>query len=179
MKVSIARSAISVVLVLLLGGCSTFGGKDEQGSGGEGAPVSEAGQGGSGSATAAAREGGVWRGNPLDNPDSPLSNRVIYFDYDESRIHPDYQEIVISHGQYLAANPSVTMTVEGHADERGSREYNIALGERRAQAVKTLMLTQGAGDSQIATVSYGEERPLVAGSDDAAWSQNRRAELLY
>ncbi|MCB1760534.1 MAG: peptidoglycan-associated lipoprotein Pal [Gammaproteobacteria bacterium] len=178
MKINLARSAILILLALTLVGCSTFGAKDEQGDG-AGAPVSEAGQEGGGSATSAAREGGVWRGNPLDNPDGPLATRVIYFDYDESRIHPDYQQIVISHGQYLAANPRVTLTVEGHADERGSREYNIALGERRAQAVKTLMLAQGAADSQIATVSYGEERPLVAGFDEAAWSQNRRAELLY
>lgn len=178
MKGSALRMLASLVLAGVLAGCSTIGGKDEQGSG-AGAPVTEAGQGGAGSATAAAREGGSWRGDPLDDPAGPLSTRVIYFEYDESQIHPDYQEIVISHGQYLAANPQLIVSVEGHADERGSREYNIALGERRAQAVKLLMMAQGAADNQIATVSYGEERPLVMGSDETAWAQNRRAELIY
>lgn len=101
------------------------------------------------------------------------------FDYDESQIREDHRNVVIAHGQYLATNPSVTLTVEGHADERGSREYNIALGERRANAVRNLMLAQGAADNQIHIVSYGEERPLMLGADESAWSQNRRAELIY
>ena len=87
--------------------------------------------------------------------------------------------MVIAHGEYLAANPTVTVTIEGHTDERGSREYNVGLGERRANAVKRLMLAQGAFETQIVTVSYGEERPLALGSDEAAWAQNRRAEILY
>ncbi|MCP4286353.1 MAG: peptidoglycan-associated lipoprotein Pal [Gammaproteobacteria bacterium] len=165
------------ILSLTMAGCSTFGGKTDEEAGSEGAPVSEAGQGGSG--TAAASEGGEWHGNPLDNPNSLLSNRIIYFDYDESQIREDFRDVVIAHGEYLAANPAVTITVEGHADERGSREYNIALGERRANGVRNLMMAQGASDNQINVVSYGEERPLLVGSDETSWSQNRRAELLY
>ncbi|HXK58241.1 MAG: peptidoglycan-associated lipoprotein Pal [Gammaproteobacteria bacterium] len=174
MKVCGLKIAAAAVLSLTLAGCSTFGGKADGGSG-DGAAVSEAG----GSATSAADAAGEWRGNPLDNPGSPLSVRTIFFDYDESQIREDLRDVVIAHGKYLANNPTVTITVEGHADERGSREYNIALGERRANAVRSLMLAQGAADNQIHTVSYGEERPLMVGADEAAWSQNRRAELLY
>ncbi|MCB1902653.1 MAG: peptidoglycan-associated lipoprotein Pal [Gammaproteobacteria bacterium] len=169
---SLNQIAAAVVLSLAVAGCSTLGGG---GSGsGDGAAVSDAG-----SATSAADAAGEWRGNPLDNPNSPLAIRTIFFDYDESQIREDHREVVIAHGKYLATNPNVTVTVEGHADERGSREYNIALGERRANAVRSLMMTQGASDNQIHTVSYGEERPLMVGADEDAWSQNRRAELLY
>jgi len=158
-------------LSLTIAGCSGMGGKTGTG---EAADVRDGG-----TSTSAASAGGEWLGNPLDNPGSPLSTRIIYFDYDESRIREDHLDVVIAHGEYLASNPSVTITVEGHADERGSREYNIALGERRANSVRNLMMAQGAADNQIHTVSYGEERPLMMGDDDAAWSQNRRAELLY
>lgn len=174
MKLSSPKIAAVVVLSLTIAGCSTLGGNTGKDSG-EGAAVSEAG----GADLSAANAGGEWRGNPLDNPNSPLSIRTIFFDYDESQIREDHRNVVIAHGQYLATNPSVTLTVEGHADERGSREYNIALGERRANAVRNLMLAQGAADNQIHIVSYGEERPLMLGADESAWSQNRRAELIY
>jgi len=172
MKFSKLKATAVVVLALSMAGCSSMGGKSGQGSG-DGAAVSDV------SGTAAAGAGGDWRGSPLDNPNSPLSVRTIFFDYDESQIRPDHRDVVIAHGQYLATNPTVTITVEGHADERGSREYNIALGERRANAVRSLMMAQGASESQIHTVSYGEERPLMLGADESAWSQNRRAELIY
>ena len=178
MKFCKLKNAAVVALSLTMIGCSTLGGKTDGGAGGEGAPVSEAGQGGAADISAASMAG-EWRGNPLENPNSPLSQRIIYFDYDESQIREDFRAVVIAHGEYLAANPAVSITVEGHADERGSREYNIALGERRANTVRNLMLAQGAGDNQINSISYGEERPLMIGSDDSAWSQNRRAELLY
>jgi len=170
-----------LALSLLFAGCSTTTGKSDEDSG-DGAPVSEAGQGqgmDGGAETAGAIEGGSWAGSPLDNPDSPLSSRTIFFDYDSSDIREDFRDVVIAHGEYLAAEPQLTITVEGHADERGSREYNISLGERRANTVRSLLMAQGAVESQISTVSYGEEQPLVLGSDEAAWSQNRRAELIY
>ena len=174
MKLYSPQIAAVVVLSLTMAGCSTMGGKTAKDSG-EGAAVSEAG----GVDISAASAGENWQGNPLDNPGSPLSVRIIYFDYDESQIREDLRDVVIAHGNYLAINSTVTITVEGHADERGSREYNIALGERRANAVRNLILAQGAAENQIYIVSYGEERPLMVGADEEAWAQNRRVELLY
>lgn len=115
----------------------------------------------------------------LNDPNSPLSVRTIYFDYDSSEIRADYQGTVQAHAAFLAANPNVSMSLEGHADERGSREYNLALGERRAQTVKRQMVVLGAAASQIRTTSYGEERPVVDAHDEGAWSQNRRVEIIY
>jgi peptidoglycan-associated lipoprotein len=108
-----------------------------------------------------------------------LAKRVVYFDFDNSEIKGEATDIVAAHAKYLAANPSTRVRLEGHTDERGSREYNIGLGERRAQAVRRALLLQGAADAQISTVSYGEERPAVAGHDEAAWAKNRRVEIVY
>ena len=108
-----------------------------------------------------------------------LSNLVVYFDYDLSDIRSEFNDMLVAHGRYLASNPSASLRLEGHADERGSREYNIGLGERRAQAVRRVLLLQGASGTQITTVSYGEERPAILGSDEEAWILNRRAELVY
>lgn len=115
----------------------------------------------------------------LTNPDSLLSKRVIYFDYDQSTINSEYRDLIALHARYLNENPGARMTIEGHADERGSREYNLALGERRGQAVANLMQAQGAAANQITVVSYGEERPEATCSNNSCWSQNRRAVLVY
>jgi len=108
-----------------------------------------------------------------------LAKRVVYFDFDSSEIKGEGTDIVAAHAKYLAANPSTRVRLEGHTDERGSREYNIGLGERRAQAVRRALLLQGGSDAQISTVSYGEERPAVPGHDEAAWAKNRRVEIVY
>jgi peptidoglycan-associated lipoprotein len=108
-----------------------------------------------------------------------LSELVIYFDYDEADIKPEYNAMLQAHGRNLAANPNMQVRLEGHADERGSREYNIGLGERRAQAVRRVLQLQGAGAQQLTTVSYGEERPAASGSDEESWRLNRRVELVY
>jgi len=115
----------------------------------------------------------------LDDPASPLSRRVIYFEYNLSKINLEGKETLKNHAAYMAAYPDVYVVLEGHADERGSREYNIALGERRAQSVRRLLLFQGVSDKQIETVSYGEERPGFLDHDDESWRQNRRVELVY
>ena len=113
-------------------------------------------------------------------PDGPLgSQRVIYFDFDSSDIRNEYVDVIAAHGRFLAANASVRMRLEGHTDERGSREYNIGLGERRAQTVRRALGLQGVQESQITTVSYGEERPAASGSDENAYSKNRRVEIVY
>lgn len=112
-------------------------------------------------------------------PGEQLKNRTIYFDFDSSEIKSDYNDLISAHGRYLASNPSRHVRIEGNTDERGSREYNIGLGERRAQAVRRALMLQGATESQITTVSYGEERPAVTGHSEEAWARNRRANIVY
>ncbi len=108
-----------------------------------------------------------------------LSKRIVYFDFDKSDIRADSQSVVAAHAQYLARNPAQKVRLEGHADERGSREYNIGLGERRGQAVRRALLLQGVAEAQLTTVSYGEERPAAAGSDEQTYALNRRVEIVY
>jgi peptidoglycan-associated lipoprotein len=108
-----------------------------------------------------------------------LSKRVVYFDFDRADIRADSQAVVSAHAAYLSKNPAQKVRLEGHADERGSREYNIGLGERRGQAVRRALLLSGVAEAQLSTVSYGEERPAVAGSDEQAYALNRRVEIVY
>ncbi len=115
----------------------------------------------------------------LDNPESLLSTRVIYFDYDKSTVRSEFRGIVSAHAAYASSHSSARVTLEGHADERGTREYNLGLGERRGNAVMGLMSAQGARGSQLVVVSYGEERPTCRVSDGDCWSQNRRVEIVY
>ncbi|MET0534989.1 MAG: peptidoglycan-associated lipoprotein Pal [Steroidobacter sp.] len=104
---------------------------------------------------------------------------IVYFDYDRAEIKPEFVPVVAAHAKYLNANAQRKVRLEGHSDERGSREYNIGLGERRAQAVRRALMLQGVTENQITTVSYGEERPAVQGGDESAYSKNRRVELVY
>ncbi len=133
----------------------------------------------SGAAGAGAGAGGAFSSQPWNDPSNPLSKRVIYFKYDSSEVATEDRETVANHARYLAAHKDLTVTLEGNTDERGSREYNIGLGERRANAVRDLMLVQGVADSQIKTVSYGEEKPAVEGHNEDAWAKNRRVEIVY
>ena len=110
---------------------------------------------------------------------SLLQTLVIYFDFDQADIKPEFQSVIQAHGQRLASSQSLQVRLEGHTDERGSREYNIGLGERRAQAVRRALMLNGANASQITTVSYGEERPAATGSDEESWRLNRRVEIVY
>jgi peptidoglycan-associated lipoprotein len=131
---------------------------------------------GADSASAAGAEEGAAAAGPMSGK---LARRIIYFDFDSSEIKGEGTEIVAAHARYLAANPAVRVRLEGHTDERGSREYNIGLGERRAQSVRRALLLQGGIEGQLSTVSYGAERPVAAGSNEAAWQQNRRVEIVY
>ena len=115
----------------------------------------------------------------LDDPQNPLSVRIIYFDFDSSDIQAQFRDTIEAHTTFLIANPDVVLSLEGHADERGSREYNLALAEGRSQTVKRQMVLLGASSSQIRTSSYGEERPVSEEHDEFAWSQNRRVEIIY
>jgi peptidoglycan-associated lipoprotein len=108
-----------------------------------------------------------------------LARKVIYFDFDKSEIKPEFADIVTAAAHNLTGNPTMKVKLEGNTDERGTREYNIGLGERRAQAVRRALMLQGVAESQISTVSYGAERPAAEGDDEAAWSKNRRVEVVY
>ena len=128
-------------------------------------------------------EQGITAGAPnspeFSDPQNPLSSRTIYFMFDSSQIQQDFEPVISAHANYLMAHPGQRMTLEGHADERGSREYNIALGEQRAKSVARLMEMQGVSEGQLEIVSYGEEKPAVQGNDEAAWQLNRRVEMVY
>jgi len=115
----------------------------------------------------------------LDNPDSLLSERVIYFEFDRSNVRSEFRPIVEAHAEYLRANPSARVILEGHTDERGSREYNLGLGERRGNAVDELLQAGGVPSRQIEVVSYGEERPVCRDSNEDCWQRNRRTEIVY
>jgi peptidoglycan-associated lipoprotein len=122
-------------------------------------------------------------GRPLTPQQQALADlqqkSIVYFDFDSSEIRSEYVPVVAAHAAYLVKFPTARVRLEGHTDEKGSREYNIGLGERRAQTVRRALLLQGVAEAQITTVSYGEERPAVEGSDDAAHAQNRRVELVH
>jgi len=117
--------------------------------------------------------------SPLDDPNSPLAQRIVYFDFDKSDVKPEFLDTLTAHAKYLVANPTQKIRIEGYTDERGTVEYNIALGDRRAQAVRRFMMFQGVSADQISTVSYGEAHPADAGHDETAWAKNRRAVIVY
>jgi peptidoglycan-associated lipoprotein len=141
---------------------------------------SGSGSSSSGSAsTTATGSGSAWAGNALDDPNSLLAKRTVYFDYDESVLLDQDRAILEAHAQYLSQNPGAAVTLEGHTDERGTREYNLALGERRAVSTRQFMSLLGASGQQLRTVSYGEEQPAALGHNEEAWALNRRVEIIY
>ncbi|MDM8545837.1 peptidoglycan-associated lipoprotein Pal [Candidatus Venteria ishoeyi] len=109
---------------------------------------------------------------------APLQNRV-YFDFDLSHVRPDQRDALNAHARYLLAHPQARIRLEGHADERGSREYNLALGDRRAQAVQRYLMISGIDKTRMDTLSYGEEKPLASEHEEASWQRNRRVEIVY
>jgi len=176
MSENVSMHRVMVVLLLVgacaLSACASKPSKPagEQGmasTGAEGAGATNANAGAGSDDEAAGPQAGL------------LAKRTVYFDFDSSEIKGEGTDIVAAHAKYLASNPGTRVRLEGHTDERGSREYNIGLGERRAQSVRRALLLQGAADAQTSTVSYGEERPAVAGHDEAAWAKNRRVEIVY
>jgi peptidoglycan-associated lipoprotein len=175
-KVSMRRMSVVMLLVAAcaLSACAS---KPPKAAAGEPGMASAGAQGAGAAGTNA---GGAGPDDEAPGPQAGmLAKRTVYFDFDSSEIKGEGTDIVAAHAKYLAANSGTRVRLEGHTDERGSREYNIGLGERRAQAVRRALLLQGAADAQISTVSYGEERPAVAGHDEAAWAKNRRVEIVY
>ena len=165
---------IPALLALLIAGCSSTPDAPEQG----GAPVESR----DGSSVATVTAGGLdGRKLPdeLTNPKSILSKRSVYFDYDKYDVRADYKDLVSAHAKFLSNNRQFKMLVQGNTDDRGSREYNLALGQKRADAVKKMLTLLGAREDQVESVSLGEEKPKNEGQNEAAWTENRRGDMLY
>ena len=162
------KALLGLLVVSALAGCASTGTK-------EAATVQD--KSGQGAATTTGASQAVV--NPLTDPNNILSKRSVYFDFDKSAVKDEYKPMVEAHAKYLNDHSDVKITIQGNTDERGSREYNLALGQRRADAVKKMMNVLGVKDGQIETVSFGEEKPKATGNDEAAWSQNRRADIVY
>jgi peptidoglycan-associated lipoprotein len=186
MKRSDAMRAMSYALIgaaLLLGACATEPEKPAAS-----APVGEAGKPGATpqpvkpSPPVARVEPGKPGGSPfaaLKDPSNVLSRRTIYFDFDRFEVKDEYRSLVEAHAKFLRENPSAKMLIQGNADERGSREYNVGLGQRRSDSVKKMLVLLGVRDNQIEAVSLGEEKPACSEHSEECWAKNRRDDMLY
>ena len=171
--------ALALALSLALAGCSSVKLDD--------VPVedksasSTAGQpGGGGAAATESRVAPVAADSAAGTAAGPANvARIVYFDYDSYVIKPEFQSLIEAHARFLKANSGRRVAIEGHTDERGGREYNLALGQRRSEAVRRALGLLGVPDNQVEAVSFGKEKPAVPGSDESAWSRNRRAEIAY
>jgi len=177
-----ARAVMAgTVFAFVLAGCSSVN-LDEQ----KPAPISDASAGGQATGAGsdpravAPVDAQSARGvDPFNDPASPLYKKSVFFDFDSFNVKPEFQPVVEAHGKYLASTKNRRIVIEGNTDERGGREYNLALGQKRAEAVKSRLRLLGVTETQIETVSLGEEKPAATGSDEASWAQNRRADLNY
>lgn len=166
--------AIPALIALLIAGCSSTPSGPEQGA----APVETRG----GSSVATVNAGNIDSAKlprELTDPKSILSKRSIYFDYDSYEVKGEYKDLVAAHAKFLSNNRQFKMLIQGNTDERGSREYNLALGQKRSDAVKKMLTVLGAREDQVESVSLGEEKPKNEGRDEAAWAENRRGDMLY
>lgn len=166
---NLSKALALAAVMAFAAGCGSKSTKTDSGAMGSDAAGGAAAYG---SGTGSDVSGGSWA-------DVANLRTVFYFDFDRSVVRQDGFSDLEAHARYLSRNPSASVRLEGHADERGTREYNMALGERRAQAVERLLIVNGANARQIETISYGEERPAVSGNHEGSWSQNRRVELKY
>ena len=180
------KLAIAAFVAFVVVGCSSTPSTDT------GAPIEDKGATtgtGTGASTSGTGTGGVTGAqggtgsrtgvNPLRDPSSPLSKRAVYFDFDSFVVKDEYKPTIEAHARYLQQNRTARMTIQGNTDERGSREYNIALGQKRADAVKRMMTLLGAQEQQIETVSFGKEKPRGQGHDESSWAENRRDDMVY
>ena len=177
---SYAKSLVVAVSLAVMAGCSSTGGSQDGSMDGTGTAGGAAGQGvtsGQASGTQLGQGQGYGQGQGQDAriPDQ----RTIYFDYDRDTIRPEFESVLTAHAGYLRSNPNVSVILQGHADERGTREYNLGLGERRAQSVERFLTVQGVSPSQLEIVSYGEESPAVDGHSEQSYAQNRRVVFDY
>jgi peptidoglycan-associated lipoprotein len=122
---------------------------------------------------------GKYAGDPRKNPASPLSKRSIYFDFDSFVVKDEYRPVLEAHAAYLLSKRDAHVILQGNADDRGSREYNLALGQKRAEAVRKALVVLGVSDAQLEAVSFGEEKPRIEGDTEAAYTENRRTDVVY
>ena len=169
-------TAFALVASAVLAGCASNVPLDNKA-----APVESRATGSTGAATSSGNTSPTKVANVdlTKNAAATEVGRVVYFDYDSFVVKDEYRPLVEAHARYLQSHRNARMTVQGNTDERGSREYNIALGQKRADAVKRMMTLLGAQDSQIETTSFGEERPKNPGHDESAWAENRRDDIVY
>ena len=164
MNVSIARRTATWALIgataLLMTACSSVKLDDVDGANGSG------GSGNFGS-------------QPWNDPKSPLFEKSVFFGFDEYTVQTKYQKMLSAHASYLKANPSQKIIIQGNTDDRGTAEYNLALGQRRSDAVRKSLNLMGVSDNQIEAVSFGKEKPKAEGDNEAAWAENRRADIVY
>jgi peptidoglycan-associated lipoprotein len=172
---------VAAAMAALLAGCSTQPAAPvEDQSAAAAAAAAKDGAATSGTTTSGVSGSATGTGaNPLKDPNNILSKRSIYFEFDSFVVEDKYKAQIDAHAKYLSGNRSAKVTLQGHTDERGSREYNIALGQKRADAVKRAMTLMGVQDVVIETVSYGKEKPKREGHDEAAWAENRRVDIVY
>ena len=166
------RTIYSLAIVALIAGCSSGTKLNET-------PVTDR------SVTAGGQQGASTVAPVTIDPNAGTTQgpmgveRIVYFDYDSYTVKPEFQSIIDGHARFLKQNPQRRVSIEGHTDERGGREYNLALGQKRSEAVRRALTLLGVSDSQIEAVSFGKEKPAVTGSGEDVWAQNRRAEIRY
>jgi len=165
MKISIARRAVSFALIgvtaLLLAACSSVKLDDTDG------------------ANSSGNSNGNFGSQPWNDPKSPLFEKSVYFGFDEYTVQTKYQKMLSAHASYLKANQKQKIIIQGNTDERGTAEYNLALGQRRSDAVRKSLNLMGVSDDQMEAVSFGKEKPKAEGDNEAAWAENRRADIVY
>jgi len=173
------RITLIAIAVAALSACAT----DEANQSTTATPVSSASgtraPGSSANASAARQPGAAYGKSAGSAALSAPDTHTVYYDFDKYDLKPEFRSVVEANAKYLNANTRQSVTIEGNCDERGSREYNLALGQRRADAVKSMLKLLGVSESRMETVSYGEEKPAAQGHDDTAWSKNRRSEIVY
>ena len=163
------------MLAVLLAACSSTPDAPEQ----SGAPVEGRDNAGKVATVTAGDMNSRALPRELTDPKSILSRRSIYFDYDKFEVRSEYKDLVAAHAKFLSNNRQFKMLIQGNTDERGSREYNLALGQKRADAIKKMLVLLGAREEQVESVSLGEEKPKNEGQNEAAWAENRRGDMLY
>ncbi|UXZ55565.1 peptidoglycan-associated lipoprotein Pal [Vreelandella venusta] len=175
----LARSLAVALSIVVIAGCSSTGGTQDGDSYGsqDGSSMGSTSGVGTGGQYGSTSGAGAGAGQQADSRIPEV--RTIYFDFDRDTIKGEYESVVMAHARYLRANPNAQVVLHGHTDERGTREYNMALGERRAGAVQRFLNIQGVSSSQMSVVSYGEERPAASGQTESAYSQNRRVVFNY
>lgn len=173
-----AKCLAVAVSLAVMAGCSSSGGTQDGSMNGTGGGTA-GGMGAGGQGVSGGQVSGTQMGGGQQQQAGIPDVRTIYFDYDKDTIRPEFESVLNSHAQYLRNHPNSHVVLQGHADERGTREYNLGLGERRAQSVQRFLTVQGVSPSQIDVVSYGEERPAVEGHNEQSYAKNRRVILAY